>query len=168
MEITMDDNQQNVTSKTETVTDVFLTTVAQQYLNQTRPWARFISILLFISSGLMFLGGLAMFLIGLMGGGGIAPGMPVPTVINMVVVGLVYFISAGFYIPPGIFLARYASSIRFLEENRSSKTLEDTLKHQKSFWRYVGIMTIIALIVTVLFLVFGILIAILAATASSK
>jgi len=164
----MDDNQQNVTSETNAVTDVCLTSTAQQYLNQTRPWVWFMSIILFISSGLMFLGGLVMFLVGLMGSGGMPPGMPVPTVINLITVGLVYFCTAGFYIPPGIFLARYAGSIRSLEKNRSAETLEDTLKHQKSFWRYVGIMTIIALIVTVLFIVFGILVAILAATASQR
>ena len=114
----------------------------------------------------MFLGGITMFLIGLMGSGGMLPGMPVSAVINLVTVGLIYFFTAGFYIPPGIFLARYAGSIRSLEENRSAKSLEDTLKHQKSFWRYVGVMTIIALILTVLFLVFGMIVAILAAAAS--
>ena len=164
----MDDNQRNVTSETDAGTDVFLTSAARQYLNQTRPWAWFMSIVIFISSGLMFLGGIVMFFVGLMGGGGMLPGMPAPTVINMVTVGLVYFLLAGFYIPPGIFLARYAGSIRFLEVNRSAKTLEDALKHQKSFWRYVGIMTIIGLIVTALFLVIGILGAIIAATASQN
>ena len=46
---------------------VSLTPLAQHYLDQTRPWVRFMSIMTFASAGLMLLAGLMMLLVGVFG-----------------------------------------------------------------------------------------------------
>jgi ABC-type glycerol-3-phosphate transport system permease component len=152
----MNDNPMNATPDPAASSDGFsaqgipLTSVAQQYLNQTRPWARFISIMIFIGAAFMVLAGLAMVMAGLIaretfqslpGGGPI--------------LGLFYFALAVLYIAPGVFLSRYASAIKLLKSNRSAEVLEDALKQQKSFWRYMGILTVIGLILGVLMMVFA-------------
>jgi hypothetical protein len=54
------------------------------------------------------------------------------------------------YILPGIFLFRYASAIKALKSDPSSPALEDALRYQKTFWRYLGILTIIMLCIFML------------------
>jgi hypothetical protein len=175
MENAMDENLQDVTSGTNAAApDICLTSVAQQYLNQTRPWARFMSIVMFVFAGLMVLAGLAMFLAGLAGGlashasQGDGRFGPMMAPLAGIPVGLLYIIMAILYIAPGVFLARYASAIASLEMERSAAALENALKQQKSFWRFVGIMTVIGLVLTVLAIVIGIIFAVLAASSLSK
>jgi hypothetical protein len=49
------------------------------------------------------------------------------------------------YIAPGLYLARYASAIKRLNVNSTAAGLEEALKHQKSFRRFIGIVTAIGL-----------------------
>jgi hypothetical protein len=135
--------------KTMEPENVLLTADGQKFLNQTRPWVRFMSIMVFIGAAVSLLAGLMSFLLEVTGG--------LVSARNQVfeglsgggfILGLIYFIMAIFYIPPGMFLSRYASAIRTLESEGTSSALESALKYQKSFWRYVGIFTVVCLIVT--------------------
>ena len=47
---------------------VGLTPLAQQYLNETRPWVRFISVLTFVAAGFMLLAGLGILAVSVFGG----------------------------------------------------------------------------------------------------
>jgi TonB family protein len=140
--------------------DLPLTAAAQQFLYQTGPWVRFMSIMIFIWSGIMALLGLAMILISIRTR--IPWGhsqFPMLSVGNSAI-GLFYILFAILYVAPGVFLSRHADAIGVLRVRRSARALEDALRNQKSFWRYVGILTIIhivlgaILIVFVLFLIF--------------
>lgn len=132
--------------------DVTLSSRAQQYLDQTSPWVRFISILIFVCAGLMFLAGLVMMLVGMVAG--LVPaGMEraaFPGTVAGALVGVVYLVLACVYIAPGVFLSRYASAIRTLRSSRTAQALEDALKQQRSFWRYIGILTLVTLAIAVL------------------
>ena len=129
-----------------------LTPLAQQYLDETRPWVRFMSIVIFVMSGLMALMGLVMVLVGIFGGlaagntGGLGP---LGSAIGMGVMALFYLALACVYIAPGVYLSRYAAAIQRLKANSTAGGLEDALKHQKSFWRFVGILTAVGLVVGV-------------------
>ena len=105
-------------------------------LSQTQPWVRFLSVLGFIVSGLMVLGGLIAFVATMGRGVGFIFLMYIP-------MGLLYFF-------PSLFLFRYASRIANLRMTRGVEQLEDALAAQKSFWKFVGIA---ALIVISLYLV---------------
>ena len=128
--------------------DVLLTADGRKFLSQTRPWVRFLSIMLFICVAFSLLGALTVMIVTITGG-----------IFNMgneafktlpgggFAIGLLYLVMAVLYIPPGIFLSRYASAIRYLESTPDSQALERALKFKKSFWRYMGILTVAVLIV---------------------
>jgi hypothetical protein len=86
----------------------------------------------------------------------------------MVAVGFFYMMLACLYIAPGVFLSRYATAIRRLKETSASNALEDALKHQKSFWRFVGILMVIGLVITALALIIAILAGVLGVMMAGK
>ncbi len=81
--------------------------------------------------------------------------------VGSVAIGLLYIALGFINIPLGVFLSRYASSIRFLEANPSSQALEDALKHQKFFWRYTGVLAIIGLISGMIAVMLGMIFSVL-------
>jgi len=130
-----------------------LTPQARQYLDQTRPWVRLMSIVTFVSAGLMAVLAFVMLALGMAGGlaGGDRGGFgPLGGAIGGGLVALLYLSLACVYIAPGLFLSRYAGAIKRLQINCSSAVLEDAFKHQKSFWRFIGILTIIGIVVGVI------------------
>jgi hypothetical protein len=58
------------------------------------------------------------------------------------VLGLVYIPFAIVYVYPGLKLWSYGKSIGQLMLSRASTDLEAALGHQKSFWKFVGILTL--------------------------
>lgn len=110
-------------------------------LRQTRPWARIMAIMIFIAAGLMILGGVAMMFASTFGARDTAPA----------IVGIVYFVIAALYIAPAVYLNRYCSRITQLIALRRDDLLEQAIEAQKSFWKFCGIFTLIAIGVYVLF-----------------
>ena len=105
---------------------------AVSMLHQTKPWVRFISVMMFIGSAFMVLGGLFMMVgsaTGAFAGGGFSA-----------VLGGVYIAMALFYIIPAVFLWKYADRIALFVRERSTGALASALEAQKSFWKFVGIM----------------------------
>jgi hypothetical protein len=149
---------------------VVLTENARIYLDQTRPWARFIAILIFISVGMMVLASLALIFMGIVGGS--APAfMGAPSGMNPIMLvfpGLLYLAISALYIAPGIFLSRFATGIKDLQDNPQDFALEDLLKHQKSFWRYIGILSLIAVVLMVVIIVFAIAMGVIGAALMHK
>jgi hypothetical protein len=149
-----------------------LTPLAQQYLDQTRPWVRFMSVMIFASAGLMALVGLVMLLAALLGGVP-ATGDEGPTARAFaagVAAGQAFaFVLLAFvYVAPGLYLARYAGAITRLKANATAGGLEDALKHQKSFWRFVGILSVIGLVVTAFAVVLAIVAGVIAAMMAGR
>ena len=121
----------------DVLADIILTNKGMKFLRQTRPWARFMSIIVFIGAGLMLLAGIMMFLFGASGNflGANDPALQdLPG--RSFVLGWVYLVLAVLYVAPGVFLFRYASAIKTLESACTAEALEKALKYQKSFWRY--------------------------------
>lgn len=107
-----------------------------QLMYQTRPWVLFLSVLMFVGSVFMLLGGLAMFGMSAVAGsrGG---GMP------MGLMGLLYLPLAALYVYPAKKLWGYGSAIGRMTTSRATSDLEAALAEQKSFWKFLGIMTIV-------------------------
>jgi hypothetical protein len=108
-------------------------------LRQTQPWVRFLSVLGFISSGLMVLIGV---------GGAVAMMSR-----GIGFIFLIYVPMALLYFVPSLFLFRYASRIAELRVIRGVKQLEDALAAQKSFWKFVGIAAMVVIAIYLLMLV---------------
>ena len=119
-----------------------------EILRKTKPWVRFISVLGFIGLALMLLGALAGMAMSAKAGFG-------PVLIQlaaMLVVALIQF-------PALLFLSRYASRIGNLVNSGHPQDLEDALAAQKSFWKYVGILTVVVIILYILVFVGALLFA---------
>jgi len=119
---------------------------AVELLRRTKPWVRFFSVLGILGIVLMGLGALAMVALSF----GPFRAMPLAARIGM---GVLYLVLAFLYAPPVLYLHRYANRIRDLVEENSSLHLESALRAQKSFWKYLGMFTVITLIVYALVLV---------------
>jgi heme/copper-type cytochrome/quinol oxidase subunit 2 len=137
------------------------------YLDTTRKWTMFFSILGFIVIGLMLVGSLA--LGSLIGGvtsglanmegmegmegmdtakavGGIAG---VTMFIFVLIFGAIYFF-------PLLFLFRFSKHTKKAVAEQDANELTIGLKNLKSYWKYIGILVIILLAVYVIFfLIFG-------------
>ena len=127
---------------------------AVEMLARTKPWVRFFGILGLIGIVLMVLGAVAM---GLLSAGPFR----YMGLFARLGVGVLYLVLALLYIPPVLYLNRYASRIRDLMDDPSSFNLEQALKAQKSFWKYIGVFTVVFMCIYALALI-GVLVAALA------
>ena len=113
----------------------------------TRAWVQFVSILMLLATGLMCFG----FVMGLMapsarysdfrsdgstysGGGGLA-GRLIP----ILIVALLYLY-------PAVLLSKYAAAIRRFRTGRNMSDFAAALRHQRKFWRFVGIISCVLIV----------------------
>lgn len=108
----------------------------------TKPWVRFMSVLMFIGAGFMLLAALFMLAMGgtmaataKTGGAALPAGM-------MTGIAVLYAVFAGVYIYPAMKLWKYASRIGNLLTTGAMMDLESALNEQRSFWKFLGIMVI--------------------------
>ncbi|HLG13454.1 MAG TPA: DUF5362 family protein [Blastocatellia bacterium] len=133
--------------------DIMVTPVMVEHLRATRPWVKFLGILHFVLVGLMALAGLiAIVVLSSTRGAGASPAL-----------GFLYWLIGLFYIAPAVYLNRYAGAIRELLQGGGAPSMERALESQKSFWRYAGILTLVAICIYALVL----LVALLAAAGRS-
>lgn len=117
-------------------------------LRQTQPWVRFLSVLGFVCSALMVFMGAFAFVATMSAK---TRGGPVEhfVVLAYIPIGILYFF-------PSLFLFRYASRINTLWMTRSVRQLEDALEAQKSFWKFVGILALVVIVLYLLVIVLAI------------
>lgn len=111
----------------------------------TKPWVRFISVLIFIGVGFMILAALIM----LLAGGMMAQASqsnPLLAGGMRAVIAVIYLVLAFLYIYPGIKLWKYASRIGNLMQVASTANLEAALMEQRKFWKFLGVIMLIILI----------------------
>lgn len=123
---------------------------AMDMLRQTKPWARLIGVMILIAAALMI--GIA--LIGLIATSALGGrGGPQAMVL------LIYIPISLLYIMPGLYLNRYASRIGELMRLKRADVLESTLEAQKSFWKFVGIVTLVVIGIYILVIAIVVLVA---------
>ncbi len=113
-------------------------------LKDTRPWVRFMAILTFVMTGLMMIGGLGIAALGRTGGPAFNLGLAIG-----------YILMAFLYVFPGIYMYRYGTAIGHLQEGGGVPALEDAMRQQRSFWRFVGIMALVVVCIYGLIIVFA-------------
>lgn len=127
-------------------------------LKRTRPWVLFLGILMLLGCGFMVL--ISVFL---MVAGGIAGMGEELGGAGGLVFGLVYLVLALLYLPPAVYLLRYQSAIQKIGGGNVAEAMEDALKHQASFWRFVGFL---AALMIIIYLVIIVIVAVFAALAA--
>ena len=110
-----------------------ITTTMVDHLRETRPWVRFIATLGFVYLGIIILMGVGSAAAMLFSPGGL------PGVGPLLAGGVVYIGVAVFGFFPVLYLHRYAVSLKRLLAEGGTKTLEEAMRHQRSFWKFIGI-----------------------------
>jgi hypothetical protein len=111
-------------------------------LRGTKPWVRFLSVLGFIGTGLGVLAGL-----GLGAAGGLGAGLAMS---ESLMFGMIYVLMALLYFFPSLQLHRYAGAIEDALRTRASAAVATALQKQQTFWRTVGIMMLVLIVLWVL------------------
>lgn len=124
------------------------------YLNATRPWVKFLAILGFIGIALMVLFGLLM-----MFGFSLLPTQPGAPAAFGALMAVFYLLFAAIYFMPCLFLYRYSRAIAAIP-GTGQGALEEALKSQKSFWKFMGIVALIIVSIELLVVVIGVLVAV--------
>jgi hypothetical protein len=107
-------------------------------LVKTRPWVLLIGIVMIVGCVFMVFAGLAMFAIGNiagLGGEGLGPTAGAG-------IGAAYLVLAVLYFFPALYLMRYAGAIKRIGPANPA-AMEEALARQASFWRLVGILTVL-------------------------
>jgi hypothetical protein len=126
--------------------------VTQQMLTDlrvTKRWTRFLSVLGFIVTGLILVVVIVQsIIIAFMGGKGLMIGN---TLLIMICVPILLFF---IYFLPSFFLTKYASSINaLLKVDGGAAALETAVRRERIFWRYLGILAVVCLVIYALVLV---------------
>lgn len=118
------------------------------HLHEAAKWAYFLSIVGFVGLGLMILGGLvAMF------AGAAVPGIGG----QMGLFGIIYLIMAALYFFPTYYMFLFAQKIKAACTATSQADLEVGIENLKSFFKFVGIFTIVIISLYLLMFIIGIL-----------
>jgi|SRR5215469_7403557 len=118
-------------------------------LKATRPWVKFLSILGFVFCALMVLVSLAMM-------GGMGAGKDSFPAGFGAVFGVVYLLLVVLYFFPCLYLLRYADAIARIPAD-GQRAMEEALVKQKSFWKFIGILTAVVLVLELCILIISIL-----------
>ena len=112
-------------------------------LRATRPWTRLLSVLGFIGTVLTILAGTAM----IVGKEFIPMSEKAPPLAFM---GIFYIVASVFYLIPSIWLSKYSSAITAFLDAGDALDLGQAIAYQKSFWKFVGILALVSVVMAVL------------------
>ncbi|NQU35246.1 MAG: hypothetical protein HQ521_18625 [Bacteroidetes bacterium] len=117
---------------------------SESYLKETSSWTFFFSILGAIFLGLMVIGSIAVSIIfSTIDNESLPP-------ISGVIIGAVYFILSIVYFFPIYYLYKFSSNMKKAIEKKEDNNLELAFKNIKSHFKYMGIFTIIIIVIYVL------------------
>lgn len=138
----------DVSGGTGLMTDSIITS-----LRKTRPWVMLLAILGFIGTAFIIIAAVGMVLGGsMMQGMEDTGGMPGGFIYGMaafyLVLGIIYFMASWY-------LLKYAGAIKRAVTGMSLTDLETALEKQASFWKLMGILTLISIIAVIGMMVLG-------------
>lgn len=118
------------------------------HLQRTKPWVRLIGVFLWIGVVLMLLSGVAIGVASVLGLGAAAEGgAGAQQAMMMIAMGVVYGVMSLLYIYPAVKIWKYGTFIGKLVQSRSSEDLVAALDQQRAFWKFVGILFLISIVI---------------------
>lgn len=122
--------------------------VIRAHMLETGRWTRFLAIICFIMIALIVFGGLAVMLMPASGGAASMYGATGATL------GLFYFVIAAVYLYPAIAMNKYANRIKRSIALEDQQMFTEAHKNMKGLFKYMGILTILFIILYVLLFLF--------------
>jgi hypothetical protein len=112
----------------------------------TRPWVRLVSVLGFLGAAFIMLLGFGLAAGGLMVPGSSGEGAGAA----MAVFGVVYACMGLLYLVPSLHLWRYGTHIHAYVKDAQTIQLEQALEAQRRFWKFVGILAVLSVVVGII------------------
>ncbi len=133
--------------------EVQVTAGMMDSMRSIKPWTKFLAVLGFVFVGLMVLLGAGFMLFASM----------FPHQKNMFpsFMGFLYILFSILYFVPAFYLYKYSSAIADFLRSNGAGDLESALSYQKSFWKFVGILTLIGILLAILAIAAAIIIPIM-------
>lgn len=129
---------------------------AKEFLKEAAKWAYFLSILGFIGIGLIVV--LAIFAGSIFSTiGNMTPGMRGFGSSFGIIITVVYLIIALLYFFPVYYMNKFASNAKTALQENDTETLALSFEYLKSHYKFIGIMSVIAMCLYGLIIVFGII-----------
>ncbi len=134
------------------ITDAIVTA-----LRKTRPWVLFLAVMGFIASLFTVLGGVSALFGAMMmkNVSGMEDSMPAIGSSMMVGAGMLYMVSGVIYFMASWYLLKYAGAIKRLIQSLAVVDLEMALNYQASFWKLLGILALVTIVLVIGILVLG-------------
>jgi hypothetical protein len=131
-------------SSSQTTTEAVPSEAITQ-LQRTKPWVRFFGVMMWIATGLMLLGGIA---VGIGAIAGLASAQTGMAEKGMLIGMAAAYVVFGFlYLYPSMKIWAYGTAIGKLAESRSAEDLVKALDQQRAFWKFIGVMMIIMFVI---------------------
>jgi hypothetical protein len=133
---------------------------AKAYLKTAVTWSGFYAIISFVVLGLYVICGIIMMISGgflrdSMTGMGISMG------ITYILVGIAYILVAILYFFPALYLYRFSQRTKKALVNDDEIVLEGAFQNMKSYWKFIGILTIVKIAVVILALLVVLVVALM-------
>jgi len=110
-------------------------------LKKTSPWVIFLGVLTLVCTCLIWIGALIILL-------SVSGNLNIILFLSVALVGVLCFF-------PGYFLFKFGTRIRRAIAANATSEMEIALKSNKSYWKYIGILTIVGIIINVINFLFG-------------
>jgi hypothetical protein len=140
MENQTNNMEETVMSQNNFGSEMTITPASKQALKTMSGWMRFMAVLGFIGCAMMLLSGLIMML-----SGSLLSGSNLPYDVPTKGMGFSYLVIAVLIFFPYLFLNRSCNAINNALMSGHNEELETGLINMKSYWKYLGIFTIIML-----------------------
>jgi hypothetical protein len=131
-------------------------------MEKTRPWVRFIAAMMLLGSAILVLLGIVMLVMGRMAGAAGELGG-----IGGAALGAAYLFLALLYVAPALYLWRYGGAIKQIGRS-NTVAFEEALEHQASFWRFVGIVTAVVVVIYAIAIVAAGILGVMTATSAGS
>jgi hypothetical protein len=142
------------------------TPLAQSFLKEAGKWARFVSIVGFIFIGLYVILALFMFAMGsaIDSAAGNMGSRGAFGAISGAFLGVIYLIVAIIAFFPTLYLSKFAGKAKLALENNNTEYLTNSIENLKSYFKFMGIVTIIM----IAFFIIGFIVAIVGGIAAAS
>jgi amino acid transporter len=127
--------------------DLQVDQVGREFLKEAAKWGRFLSMIGFIGLGLLVLFILIMGIYTPSDEGDFDPVDQTAAIVGAIVVSIAVVI---FYFFPCLFLYRFATRLRLALDTNDTLSLNESFRNLKNTLRYIGVVTIISLVLLVL------------------
>ena len=140
----MEENYQVIDETMNQTEGLELTNRSMAYFSETRKWAKFLAVLLFIGAGFMVLVSIIFLFTGSLFNS--MGGQENPFTIAGPFFGVAMVAFSALYFIPAYFLLQFSNHMKHALREQDSGKLEFSLKNLKSHYKFIGILAIILIV----------------------